>query len=55
MMVLQINLCVHACVCVCVQKEDKLCLEDVQTRRELLHNLVEKVREMLNDYESLKK
>lgn len=37
------------------RKEDEQCLEDVQTRRELLHKIVERVREMAQDYESIKK
>lgn len=38
-----------------VSKEDMSCLDDVQIRREFLHNLVERVREMINDVDSLKR
>ncbi len=38
-----------------VQKEDKRCLEEVQIRREMLHSLVDRVREMIHDQESMKK
>jgi len=30
-------------------------MEDVRCRREFLHNFVEKTKDMINDYESIKK
>lgn len=39
----------------CLQKDDKVCLEDMEIRRELLHRLVEQVRDMMNDCDSIKR
>jgi uncharacterized protein YoxC len=38
-----------------LQREDKSCLNDVQMRRDALHQLVDRVQEMVNSMESIKK
>ncbi len=38
-----------------IQKEDKGRLDDLQTRREFIRSLVDRMREMYKDYESIAK